>query len=222
MIAKCNKVWHVFFQAQDLSSESDGDIEEGPMPGPALPSARDGQAGSNSRLSWSAAGTNSMNWRPPKAGPGLSLKQQASSPRWSARRGIGSALVSPGLASRQGNDLSALPRRSIQARPSSQLGLPVRSRRAVSEDEPEAKQASAETWRLSRAQSVAVTEPQRQEWEKPFIELSDLAMPAWAAAPQEAQHVLGEGQPEDDYGDWADASRQQEQQDEDPKQRLLL
>ena len=203
------------------------------------------QTGHNSRLSWTAAGATSSSRRPPKAGPGLSLKQQASSPRWGARRGIGSSLISPASAFRQGNGaVSALPRRSVQARPSSQLGLPVRHRRALSEDEPESHYASDEPGRLNRAQSVMPPKHQTSDLDAPFIELTDLelidskagdrpldgypshrlaeSLPPWTAAVQEARQTYVQEQPEevqDEYGAWSDAGQQE--QTEDPKQRLL-
>ena len=230
-------------QRQDLSDESDDEAGDSPLlqvPASGLPAARPDQTGHNSRLSWTDTTPSSR--RPPKAGPGLSLKQQASSPRWSVRRGVGTALISPASALRQGTGTV-----SGQSRRSSQLGLPVRSRRALSQDEPD--HAAADTWPLHRAQSVMVPKSQQPDLDKPFIELSELeslgekagdrqlhesapdrvasleSLPSWRDEAQEVHQAHVQEQPGEaldasyDYGDWADAMQQE--QTEDPKQRLL-
>ncbi|KAL0040935.1 hypothetical protein WJX79_010523 [Trebouxia sp. C0005] len=137
---------------------------------------------------------------------------------------------------------------SGQSRRSSQLGLPVRSRRALSQDEPD-HAAAADTWPLHRAQSVMVPKLQQPDLDKPFIELSELesfcekdvdrqlhlrapdrvaspeSLPSWRDEAQEVHQAHEQEQPGDaldtsyDYGDWADAMQQE--QSEDPKQRLL-
>ncbi len=231
-------------QRQDLSGESDDEAGDSPLhqvPASGFPAARPDQTGHNSRLSWTD--TTSSSRRPPKAGPGLSLKQQASSPRWSVRRGVGTALISPGSALRQGTGTV-----SGQSRRSSQLGLPIRSRRALSQDEPD-HAAAADTRPLHRAQSVMVPKLQQADLDKPFIELSELesfyerdgdrhlhenspdrvasneSLPSWRGEPQNVHQAQVEEQPGEthdtsyDYGDWADAMQQE--QTEDPKQRLL-
>ena len=178
-----------------------------------------------------------------KAGPGLSLKQQASSPRWGARSHIGPSLTSPGAAPapfRMGNAALPLPRRQARF---SQLGLPVRSRRALSEDQAEAEVTPGEVWRLSRAQSVTGNEA---EIHVPFIEMRNMeaaghqdealspsgratalpripsgeSLPPWTAPTSETHAASQEAQSRDDeYGDWADSNTQE--QSEDPKQKLL-
>ncbi len=231
-------------QRQDLSGESDDEGGDSPLlqvPASGFPAARPDQTGHNNRLSWTDTTPSSR--RPPKAGPGLSLKQQASSPRWSARRGVGTALISPASALRQGTGTV-----SGQSRRSSQLGLPVRSRRALSQDEPD--HAAADTWPLHRAQSVMVPKSQRPDLDKPFIELSELesfceqdgdrqlhqsaapdrnasieSLPSWRDEAQEVHQAHVQEQPGEaldasyEYGDWADGMQQE--QTEDPKQRLL-
>lgn len=228
-------------QAQDLSDESEDDVSESPRlqaPMSAYPLARP-----DNRLSWTDS-TSSIR-RPPKAGPGLSLKQQASSPRWGARRGVGSSLMSPGSAFKQASGAtSAQPRRSMLARPSPQVGLTVRSRRALSQDGSE--HVAPDTWPLHRAQSVMVAKSQQQDLDKPFIELSDLesvqhrvdrdsnpfhrnlsaeSLPPLLVESQQEHpaHMVARSEDDqdasNDYGDWADA--QQQDQSDDPKRRLL-
>ena len=231
-------------QRQDLSDGSNDEAGDSPLlqvPPSGFPADRPDQSGHNSRLSWTDITPSSR--RPPKAGPGLSLKQQASSPRWSVRRGVGTALISPALALRQGAGTV-----SGQTRRSSQLGLPVRSRRALSQDEPD--HGAADTWPLHRAQSVMVPNLQQPDLDKPFIELSELeslgekdgdrqlheraapdrnasieSLPSWRDEAQEVDKAHEQEQPGEaldasyDYGDWADAMQQE--QTEDCKQRLL-
>ena len=139
-----------------------------------------------------------------------------------------------------------LQRRPVQGR-SSALGLPIRSRRAVSEDDSETEPVDTG---LCRAQSVNAPRRQPRELDKPFIELSDLS----------SDHITGAGQaflgsptpqlssaeslstrqsvqmqlqlagqqrlPEkqNDYGGWAatDAGAQVDRDEDDsPNQRLL-
>ena len=159
-------------QAQDLSGDSSS--EEGSryqVPGAGVSTSQAAQASIKGKLQWTD--TVSPARRPPSAGPGLSLKQQASSPRWGARRGIGPALVSPGLQPRT-SIISAVPlqRRSGQPRTSA-LGLPIRSRRAVSDDDSETEHAGT-GGALYRAQSVSVPKHQLRGGGQPLIELSDL------------------------------------------------
>ena len=219
----------------ESSSDEDSKLQ---VPCPALATAKAVQSSTKGKLQWTDTVPTAR--RPPSAGPGLSLKQQASSPRWGARRGIGPALISPGSQPRMSSSAAVpLQRRPVQNRPSA-LGLPICSRRALSEDDSETDQVG--TGGLHRAQSVNAPKRQLRELDKPFIELSDfgsdlvpnvgfLGNPAPQLSSAESLPIrqtvqtqlagqLPEGQ--GDYGRWAAADAgAQVAEDDSPKQKLL-
>ena len=225
-------------QAQDLSGDSSSD--EGSklqVPHQAVPTPRAIQSNAKGKLQ--LTDTLPMGRRAPTAGPGLSLKQQASSPRWGARHNVGPALVSPGLLPRTSMGHAApSQRRFAQSRSS------VSSRRALSEDDSETEYIGMDGG-LHRARSVnPPVGQQRAETDESLIELSDLgsggvptagqaflssptpklssaeSLPPWQ--PKLAQQQVPEGQEQsaEEYGSWGDAAAPSEDS-ENPKQRLL-
>ena len=242
--------WSHGTQAQDLLGDSSGD--EGSklqVPHPVLPTPRAVQSSAQDKRSLQWSNTPPTGRRPPTAGPGLSLKQQASSPRWGARHSIGPALVSPGLQTRTAGGAAApLQRRLGQSR-SSAPGLSISSRRAVSQDDCQTDHIGRGGG-LHQAQSGSPSQwHPRPEVDKSLIELSDLGSDRITAAGQaligsptaelsSAQHAdsllpwhaeqdqaQGAEQPQstegqDGYGDWRDAAAPPQDSD-NLEQRLL-
>ena len=170
MAVCCNVYnWSYGVQAQDMSGDSSS--EEGSklqVPQQAVPAPRAVQADAKGKLQWTDTLPTAR--RPPSAGPGLSLKQQASSPRWGARHSIGPALVSPGLQARATSVGYSAPlqRRFAPSRSS------VSSRRALSEDESDTEH-EGRAGGLHRAQSVSSpTKQQSNDINRSLIELSEL------------------------------------------------
>ena len=225
-------------QAQDLSGDSSS--EEGSrlqVPHQVVPTPRAIQSNAKGKLQW--IDTLPTGRRAPTAGPGLSLKQQASSPRWGAKHSLGPALVSPGLPPRTSKGHAApSQRRFAQSRSS------VSSRRALSEDDSETEHIGTDG-DLHRAQSVnPPAGQQRAERDESLIELSDLgsggiatagqaflgsptpklssaeSLPPWQPKPAQLQVLEEQDQPAEEYGSWGDAAAPSEDS-ENPKQRLL-
>ena len=224
-------------QAQDLSGDSSSD--EGPrlqVPHQALPAPRAVQSNAKGKLQW--IDTLPTARRPPSAGPGLSLKQQASSPRWGARHSIGPALVSPALQARTSVGYAVpLQRRFVPSRSS------FSSRRALSEDESDTEHVGRGEG-LHRAQSVSA--PKRQQshdMSKSLIELSELgsggiatagqaflgspfpqlssaeSLPPWQLDPAQQQPTQGQSQFGGELGNLSNAAASEDS--DNPKQRLL-
>ncbi|KAL3154475.1 hypothetical protein ABBQ32_013941 [Trebouxia sp. C0010 RCD-2024] len=170
-------------EAQNLSGDSSSDdgsklqVPHPPMPSPkALQPAPKGVG----KLQWTD--TFPAVRRPPKAGPGLSLKQQASSPRWGARHGIGVSLAGPGLQPRSVGGPASLPRKASQSR-SSAPGMSTR--RALSEEDSDSEHVGRGRG-LHRAQSVSSSKRQPRDGvdNKSLVELSDLGSDPTSSAGQ--------------------------------------
>lgn len=156
------------------------------MPHPPLPAPKAAQPNPKGvgKLQWTD--TFPAVRRPPTAGPGLSLKQQASSPRWGARHGIGVSLVGPGLQPKSAGGPASLPRKASKSR-SSAPGLATR--RALSEEESDSEDVG-KGHGLQRAQSVSSSKRQPRDGvnNQSLIELSHLGSDPTSSV---GQAVLG-------------------------------
>lgn len=217
----------------DSSSDEGSKLQ---VPQQAVPAPRAVQLDAKGKLQWTDTLPTAR--RPPSAGPGLSLKQQASSPRWGARHSIGPALVSPGLQARTSVGYAApLQRRFAPSRSS------FTSRRALSEDDSDTEHVGR-AGGLHRAQSVTPPKGQQSNHiDSPLIELSELgsggmttegqqfvggstpklssaeSLPLWQAKPAQQQSTEGKHQLSEEYGGSRDAATSEDSNN--PQQRLL-
>ena len=217
----------------DSSSDEGSKLQ---VPHQALPNPRTVQSNAKGKLQWTDTLPTAR--RPPTAGPGLSLKQQASSPRWGARHSIGPALVTPGLQARTSVGYGVpLQRRAVASRSS------VSSRRALSEDESETVHVDRGSG-LQRAQSVSPPKGQQSnDMNRSLIELSELgsggittagqpflgsptpkpscaqSLPSWQVDPAQQQPTEGQDQLSEEYGSLENAAVSED--GDNPKQRLL-